>query len=93
MDQVPAYERVRIALGELVIDHGTGRPAGMMLPLERHLLAELNGLWADRSRLPQCTAHELAEAMSGRMEREGAPPEIVERFRAKFWDQHGTPKG
>lgn len=26
------------------------------------------------------------------VEREGTPPEIVDRFRTKFWDRHGTPK-
>ena len=92
MDAVPAYEKVRTALAELVLDHGAGSPNGMMLPLERHLLAELNGLWADRSQLPQCKPHELADTMAGRIEREGTPPEIVDRFRAKFWDRHGTPK-
>lgn len=45
-----------------------------------------------KARIPIIAPHELADAMAGRMEREGTPPEIVDRFRAKFWDRHGTPK-
>ncbi len=93
LDEFPEFERVRIALAELFLDHHLRPLASVMPKVERHLFEEWRNFpRGGEHQLPQCTAHELAEAMSGRMEREGAPPEIVERFRAKFWDRYGTPK-
>jgi hypothetical protein len=90
MDHFPEFKRVRVALAELFLDHHK-EPVVTLPDVERQLFDE----WAkfpQRDGIPQCSAHELAEAMIARMEGCDAPPEVVDIFRRKFWDQYGTPK-